>query len=109
MQQRFESSDFNEISSIFKEDQSEIDNFRRKYSALIRIRTYQINAWKSTEPVVLRIKDLADFFPYFEIDWIKFVNRQLLTSSQVLEEEEIWIDSPNLMRISYLNALRDKR
>lgn len=84
-----------------------IDNFYE----FIAIRESIYKNFKDSKSILtVKIKDMHTSLPQLKLDWLGIVNSKLLQRSQVTNEEEIFIENPELMGALLANMSRiDKK
>lgn len=56
---------------------------------------------KSSEPVILKIKEMYEKYPSKYLDWLQIINNQLLSESQRTLDDEVMIRNPELLTAVY--------
>lgn len=51
--------------------------------------------------IIIKISSLSRVFPQVDVDWVKFINDQLLQRSRVTEEDEIMVPRLRLMQVLF--------
>lgn len=64
----------------------------------------------SSEFISMKVKELKNYTPNLDIDWVQIINDQLINAENISEEDEIMLNSPSTLRaiVTLLERL-DKR
>lgn len=98
-------SDKTELTKILRRlnlEKSKQQTAIKDYEELIKIVSSVSVDSDVDNPKLMRVKDLSDALPHIKINWLKYFNNQLFSTSQITEDEEVLVTNPESLNQTLL-------